>query len=254
MANFFEDESFTSEHTANLLNKGFIDGFVDLSDNSSTAVGAGAVSGSGGAVVNAATGLGSVANAGSGSVNQASGEGQIISNSAVGQNISHSPGAISVGHDAQGAFNTGVVHGVQSGGPAIGNVVGHGNETATVLGDASGSAFGFGHSTAGAASGNTVFGDGALSGVGGAQNQSHIIADHGSAVGGHDAVGHNVEDHHLDVHETNLTHIEDSTNVTSAQGHSLAEGHQHFAPTHVDIDHSQLAGDDITDINEFFHH
>jgi hypothetical protein len=250
MANFFRDDSFTDEHTANLLNKGIIDGDVDQSDNSSTAVGAGAVSASGGAAVNAATGLGSVANQGSGTVNQASGHAQVISDSFVGANASNSPGALQVEGNADGAFNTGAVHGVQAGGPAIGNVVGNGNETATVLGHADGAGFGFGHSTVGVASGNAIGGDGAISGLGGAQNQSHLIADHGSAIGGHDAFGSNFEDHHIDVHENNLTEIDHSANVTSAQGHSFAEGHQHFAPQHVDVDHSLVAGDDI---DAFFH-
>jgi hypothetical protein len=250
MANFFRDDSVSTEHTANLLNKGIIDGDVDQSDNSSTAVGAGAVSASGGSLVSNASGIGAVSNQGSGTVNQASGHGQVISDSLVGQNTSNSPGAITVGGDADGAFNTGFVQGVQSGGPAIGNVVGDGNETATVLGHADGAGFGFGHSTVGVASGNEFGGDGAVSGLGGAQNQSHILADHGAAVGGHDAFGSSFEDNSVDVRETNLSHIEDSDNVTSAQGHSSAFADQHFTPQHVDIDHSQLAGDDI---NDFFH-
>jgi hypothetical protein len=245
MANFFRDDSFTSEHTANLLNKGIIDGDVDQSDNSATAVGAGAVAGSGGAAVNAATGLGAVANQGSGDVFQASGHGQIISDSFVGQNASNSPGALQVGGDAHGAFNTGFVEGVQSGGPAVGNVVGDGNQTATVLGDADGAGFGFGHSTVGVVSGNEIDGDGAISGFGDAQNQSHVFADHGAAVGGHDAFGSNFEDDSVSDRETNLSHIEDSSNVNSAQGHSFAAADQDFRPVHADIDHSQFAGDDI---------
>jgi hypothetical protein len=250
MADIFRDDSFSSEHTANLLNKGLIDGDVDLGDHSATAVGAGAVAGSGGAAVNAATGLGAVANQGSGTVSQASGHGQVISNSEVGLNSNNSPGSLQVGGDAHGAFNTGFVEGVQSGGPAVGNVVGDGNETATVLGHADGAGFGFGHSTVGVASGNFVGGDGAISGFGSAHNQSHILADHGSAVGGHDAFGSNFDDEHVDIRETNLTHIEDSENVTTAQGHSTAHAHQHFHPTHVEVDHSQIAGDDI---DTFFH-
>jgi len=250
MANFFRDDSFTSDHTANLLNKGLIDGDVDQSDNSSTAVGAGAVSASGGSTVNVASGLGAVANQGPGTVNQASGHGQVISGSEVGQNAFNSPGALQVGGDAHGAFNTGFVQGVQTGGPAIGNVVGHGNETATVLGHADGAGFGFGHATVGVASGNDFFGDGAVSGIGGAHNQSHITADHGSAVAGHDAAGSNFEDHSVTLDETNLTHIDHSSNTATAQGHSFTDAHQHFQPTHIDVDHSQLAGDDI---NDFFH-
>jgi len=250
MSNFFRDDSFTDSHTSNLLNKGIIDGEVDQSDNSSRAVGAGAVSGSGGATVNAATGAGAVANQGSGTVNQASGHAQIISDSFVGANAANSPGALQVSGNAEGAFNTGAVHGVQSGGPAIGNVVGNNNETATVTGHADNAAFGFGHSTVGVASGNHIGGDGAVSGLGSAHNQSHIFADHGSAVAGNNAFGSNVEDHHVDFSETNLTHIEDSTNVTNAQGHSFAAADQHFEPTHVHVDHSQFAGEDI---DNFFH-
>jgi hypothetical protein len=250
MTNFFRDDSFTTDHTANLLNKGIIDGGVDQSDNSSTAVGAGAVSASGGATVNAATGLGSVANQGSGSVNQASGHSQIVHDSLIGSNAFNSPGALQVSGDADGAFNTGAVHGVQAGGPALGNVVGNGNQTATVTGHADNAAFGFGHATVGVASGNEIGGDGAVSGLGGASNQSHILADHGSAVAGHDAVGHNFQDDSVHVQEENLTHIQDSDNVTNAQGHSFAAADQHFQPTHVDVDHSQLAGDDI---DSFFH-
>jgi len=250
VANFIRDDSFENETNTNLLNKGIIDGDADLSNNSSTAVGAGAVSGSGGAAVNAATGVGSVANQGSGDVNQASGHSQVINDSEVGQNAANSPGALQVGGDAHGAFNTGFVEGVQSGGPAIGNVVGDGNETATVLGHADNAGFGFGHSTVGVASGNEIDGDGAISGLGGSQNQSHIFADHGSAVGGHDAVGHNFQDDSVHVREDNFTHVEDSENVVGAQGHSFAAADQDFEPKHVDVDHSQIAGDDI---DTFFH-
>ena len=250
MANFFRDDSFTSDHTANLLNKGLIDGDVDQSDNSSTAVGAGAVSASGGSTVNVASGLGAVANQGPGTVNQATGHGQIISDSIVGQNAANSPGALQVGGDAHGAFNTGFVQGVQSGGPAIGNVVGHGNETATVLGHADGAGFGFGHATVGVASGNAIGGDGAISGLGGASNQSHITADHGAAVAGHDAFGNNFQDFSTNIHETNLTHIADSENITHAQGHSFAAADQDFHPHTTHIVDSEVAGDDIS---HFFH-
>jgi len=250
MANFFRNDSVSTDHTANLLNKGLIYGDVDQSDNSSTAVGAGAVSASGGSPVNVASGDGAVANQGTGNVNQAFGHGQVISDSFVGANANNSPGALQVEGDAHGAFNTGEVIGVQSAGPAIGNVVGSGNETATVLGHADGAGFGFGHSVVGVASGNTIGGDGAISGLGDSQNQSHIIADHGSAVAGHDAAGFNSQDFSFTSEETNLTHIDHSSNVTHAQGHSIAAADQHFAPQHVDVEHSQIAGDDI---NDFFH-
>jgi len=250
MANFFQDDSFTSSHTANLLNKGIIDGDVDQSDNSSTAVGAGAVSASGASTANVANGAFSVANQGDGDVNQASGHGQVISDSFVGQNAANSPGALQVGGDADGAFNTGFVHGVQSAGPAIGNVVGNGNETATVLGNADGAGFGFGHSTVGVASGNTIGGDGAISGLGSSHNQSHIFADNGAAVAEHDAFGSNAQDFSTNIHETNLTHIADSQNVTHAQGHSFADAEQDFHPHTTHIVDSEVAGDDIS---HFFH-
>ena len=250
MANFFQDQSFSSSHTANLLNKGIIDGDVDQSDNSSTDVGSGAVSASGGSPVNVASGFGSVANQGSGTVNQASDHGQVISDSLVGLNTNNSPGALQVGGDAEGAFNTGFVHGVQSGGPAIGNVVGDGNQTATVLGHADGAGFGFGHSVVGVASGNSIGGDGAISGLGNSSNQSHIFADNGSAVAGHDAAGFNQQDFSSHFTETNLTHIEDSQNVTHAQGHSFAAAEQDFHPHATHIVNSEVAGDDI---NHFFH-
>ena len=250
MANFFQDGSFSSDHTANLLNKGLIDGDVDQSDNSSTAVGAHAVSASGGSPVNVAEGFGAVANQGDGTVNQAFGHGQVISDSFVGQNAANSPGALQVGGDAEGAFNTGTVIGVQAGGPAIGNVVGSGNETATVLGHADGAGFGFGHATVGVASGNEIDGDGAISGLGHASSQSHITADHGAAVGGHDAFGSNVQDFSTNIHETNLSQIEDSQNVTSAQGHSFAAAEQDFHPHATHVVNSEVAGDDI---DHFFH-
>ena len=250
MANFFQDDSFTSSHTANLLNKGIIDGDVDQSDNSSTAVGSGAVSASGGSAVNVANGAFSVANQGDGDVNQASGHGQVISDSFVGQNAANSPGALQVGGDADGAFNTGFVHGVQTAGPAIGNVVGNGNETATVLGHADGAGFGFGHATVGVASGNAIGGDGAISGLGGASNQSHITADHGAAVAGHDAFGNNFQDFSTNIHEENLTHIQDSTNITHAQGHSFAAADQDFHPHTTHLVDSEVAGDDLS---HFFH-
>ena len=250
MANFFRDDSFSSDHTANLLNKGLIDGDVDQSDNSSTAVGSGAVSASGASAVNVASGPLSVANQGGGDVNQAFGHGQVISDSFVGQNAANSPGALQVGGDAEGAFNTGTVIGVQSGGPAIGNVVGDGNETATVLGHADGAGFGFGHATVGVASGNEIGGDGAISGLGHTSNQSHITADHGAAVAGHDAFGSNFQDESFNVEERNLTEIDHSSNVTHAQGDSFAAADQDFHPHATHVVNSEVAGDDI---NHFFH-
>ncbi len=244
---FFRDDSFHDEHTSNFLNKGLVDGDVDMADNSSRAVGTGAVSASGHSAVNVANGPGSVANQGGGDVNQAFGNSQVVSHSSIGQNAANSPGALQVGHDAVGAFNTGAVQGVQSGGAATGNVVGNGNETATVSGHASDTAFGFGHSTVGVASHNSIGGDGAISGLGSSHNQSHIAADHGSAVGGHDAFGSNFEDHHVAVHETNLSEISNSENVTHAQGHSFADADQHVSPSETHVDHSQVAGDDIHD-------
>jgi len=250
MANFFEDGSFTSDHTANLLNKGLIDGSVDQSDNSSTAVGSGAVSAAGGSTANVASGFGAVSNAGDGDVNQAFGHGQVISDSFVGQNAANSPGALQVGGDAEGAFNTGTVIGVQSGGPAIGNVVGSGNQTATVLGHADGAGFGFGHSVVGVASGNEIGGDGAISGLGSSHNQSHIIADHGAAVAEHNAFGSNFQDESFNVEERNLTEIDHSSNVTNAQGHSFAGAEQDFHPHATHVVNSEVAGDDIS---HFFH-
>jgi hypothetical protein len=250
MANFLRDDSVSTEHNSNLLNLGLIGGGVDQSDNSAVAVGGGAVAASGGSTANVASGIGAVANQGGGTVNQAFDGSQVISDAVVGQNAHNSPGALQVGHDAHGAFNTGAVVGVQSGDEAIGNVVGSGNQTVTVLGDADGTGFGLGGSTVGVASGNAIHGDGAISGLGGAQNQSHIFADHGAAVGGHDAAGFNAQDFSTHVEKVNLTEVDHSTNVTTAQDHSLSLADQDFAPKHVDIDHSQFAGDDIS---SFFH-
>jgi hypothetical protein len=253
MANFFEDASFHNLHNSNLVNNGIIEGDVDQSDNSATAVGHGAVAGSGYSTVNAATGDGSVANQGSGTVNQASGHSQIISGSDVGQNAFGSPGSIQADGGAHGAFNTGYVQGVQADGPAIGNVVGHGNETATVLGNANGAGFGMGHSTVGVASGNTIHGDGAISGLGNSQNQSHIRADHGAAVGGHDAFGSNVQDQSTHITETNTTHIFDSEHVDSGEGHGYGEADHHYRPTHFDHVEAEQhhMGDD--EHGHFFH-
>ena len=134
----FQDNSVHIDNSQTLINNGIIDGSVDQSNNSSTAIGHGAVSASGGSDVNAATGDGSVANQGDGTVNEASGHGQVISGSDVGQNSSNSAGSVQVGDDANGAVNTGAVHGTQAGGGATGNVTGDGNETATVGASAGG--------------------------------------------------------------------------------------------------------------------
>jgi len=214
MANFFEDGSFTSDHTANLLNKGLIDGSVDQSDNSSTAVGSGAVSAANGSTANVASGFGAVSNAGDGDVNQAFGHGQVISDSFVGQNAANSPGALQVGGHADGA------------------------------------GFGFGHSVVGVASGNEIGGDGAISGLGSSHNQSHIIADHGAAVAEHNAFGSNFQDESFNVEERNLTEIDHSSNVTNAQGHSFAGAEQDFHPHATHVVNSEVAGDDIS---HFFH-
>ncbi|HEY6797588.1 MAG TPA: hypothetical protein VI248_23180 [Kineosporiaceae bacterium] len=253
----FQDNSVHIDNSQTFVNHGIVDGNVSLDNNSATAIGHGAVAGAGGATVNAATGAGSVANQGSGDVNQASGHGQVISGSDVGQNTNHSPGSVQVGGNADGAVNTGAVHGTQAGGGATGNVTGDGNETASVGassghdggGHADGSAIAFGHGSAGAASGNTVGGDAALSGAGGAQNQSHAGADHGSAIGGHDAGGSTVTDASTHVSTHNDTLVDHSHNVDLAQDHSGAESDQHLKPVHVDVDHSALAGGDIDHTN-----
>ena len=302
----FQDNSVHIDNSQTFVNNGIVDGDISLDNNSATAIGQGAVAGAGGATVNAATGDGSVANQGSGDVNQASGHGQVIDGSDVGQNSNNSPGSVQVGGDADGAVNTGAVHGTQAGGGATGNVTGDGNETATVgassggtegghqddqgghqdgqngqhqddhgqhqddqggqhqddqggdhqdgdhhdgqspdQGHADGSGIAFGHGAVGAASGNAAGGDAAVSGAGGAGNQSNLSTDHGSALGGHDAGGSNATDDstHADTH--NETLVDHSHDVALAEDHSGAEADQHLKPVHVDVDHSALAGDDI---------
>jgi hypothetical protein len=265
----FEDNSTHIDNSTTFVNRGIIDGDVDLSNNSSIAIGDGAVSASGEATVNAATGAGAVANQGSGDVNQADGQSQIIDGSEVGQNSSNSAGSAQVGGDADGALNTGSVDGTQSGGGATGNVVGDSNETATVGssaegtnpagqseakqadgqehpdGSADGSGIAFGQGAVGTAAGNGVGGDGAATGLGTAQNQSHADLNHGSALGGVDASGQNEEDDSLHVDAQNETLVDDSSNVDLSQDHSESESDQHLKPLHVEADHSNLAGDDI---------
>jgi hypothetical protein len=289
----FQDNSVHIDNSQTLINNGIIDGNISLDNNSATAIGHGAVAGAGGAVVNAATGDGSVANQGSGDVNQASGHGQVVNDSGVGQNSNNSPGSVQVGGGADGAVNTGAVHGTQAGGGATGNVTGDGNETATVGasaggtdgqhpgdqngqhsggqdgqhpggqdgqhpggqdgqhpggqdgGHADGSGIAFGHGEVGTASGNAAGGDAAVAGAGGAQDQSHSAADHGSALGGHNAAGTSLTDGstHVDTHSDTL--VDHSHTVDLAQDHSGAESDQHLKPVHVDVDHAALAGDDI---------
>jgi hypothetical protein len=250
MANFFRDDSFTSDHTANLLNKGIIDGDVDQSDNSATATGTGSVAASGGSHVNAATGANSVANTGGGDVNQAFGKGaQIVSHSGIGQNAANSPGAIQAHDTFGGAFNSGVNTGAQVGGSAQNLNVGHHINSANVDGHADGTVFNFGGGHVDNASNNLVF-HGAVSAHGPASNVSDNTADHGSAVAGHDASGFDYTDNHIDDTETNLSRIDHSSNVNEAQGHSSAHAGQHFQPQHLDVTDSHI-GD--TEINDFFH-
>ena len=84
-----------------------------------------------------------------------------------------------------------------------------------------------------------------MSGAGGAENQSHAGADHGSVIAGHDGAGHNAVDDSTHVQTHDETHVDHSANVDLGQDHSSAESDQHLKPVHVDVDHSAAAGGDV---------
>jgi len=203
---------------------------ISVDSHDANAIGAGSVAGSGFANVVGATGFKSVA-AQNSDVNQADHGSQVLSNSLVGQNQANSPGAVQAGGDVHGA-NTGLnLGGVVSGGNVDHTVVGNLNHVDNVEGSADGAAFGTGSN---AASFNSVH-DGALSAGGNASNASHNFADHGAAVGAHDAFGTNVE--HT---ETNVLGS-DNTNIAADHSASFADQHQHTV--HDSISNSLIHGD-----------
>lgn len=243
-SNFFRDDSVNIEHKLILDNHdGIIEG-LDASDNSSTATGEGAVSASGQASVVAATGFRSVANV-DGHVNQADHGSQVLDGvSGPFQNAFNSPGAVLANDVHHSPINTGTFVGVQAAGDANGAVVGHDNQTTTVLGNANDSAFGQGEATVGNASNNDVH-DGAVSGLGGAHNQSHNHLSHGSALSEQgDALGHNVQDQSFHETHTNVSNILHSSGVDTAQDESSVHSHHSFHTDHIvqpEFDH----GDDF---------
>jgi len=229
VTNVFNDNRTFIDNSHDFVNNGVIAGNVNIDDHSATAIGAGAVAGSGDANVVAATGANSVAAQGS-SVNQADHGSQVIDHGAVGQNQVGSDGAVQSGGDAAGV-NTGVNTGVVSGGGTDHTVVGDGNHVSNVEGSADGSAFGTG---ANAASGNQVH-DGAAAAGGDASNASHDVADHGAAVGGHDALGLN--------HESDQNNVLNSEDTNIGSDHSHAHGHQDIQHVDEHIDHSVVHDD-----------
>ena len=140
-----------------------------------------------------------------GDVNAVTGDqGQIIDGPNFGQ-ANTGDGAVLAGDDASGV-NTGVNTGINAGGDVDNAVVGDGNETAQVGGDANGSAFGFGDGDVNNLP-NADIDDSAVSfGDGDATNVSGNTVDDGSAIAvGGNASGSNVEDN--DTFEDNDTTV-----------------------------------------------
>jgi len=210
---------------------------LDQDSHNANAIGAGSVAGSGDANVLAATGFKSVA-AQDSTVNQADHGSQVLSDSFVGQNQFGSAGAVQAGGNAAG-INTGVNTGVISGGNTDHTVVGSGNHVANVEGSADGAAFGTGSN---AASFNSLH-DSALSAGGNASNASHNFADHGAAVGAHDAFGVNSE------HTVDNVIGSSNTNLASAHSESLAEQFQahHTTAIHDSLVHGNVGFEDGLD-------
>jgi hypothetical protein len=142
-----------------------------------------------------------------GDVNAVTGEqGQIIDGPNFGQ-ANTGDGAVQAGDDASGV-NTGVNTGINAGGDVENAVVGDGNQSAQVSGDADGSVFNFGGGDVNNL-GNADIDDSSLSfGEGDATTLSDVTVDDGSAiaVGGGSASGKNVEDNDTTV----VTTVEDN--------------------------------------------
>jgi len=169
-----------------------------------------------------------------GGLNAVTGEqGQIIDGPNFGQ-ANTGDGAVQAGDDASGV-NTGVNTGINAGGDVENAVVGDGNQSAQVSGDADGTVFNFGGGDVNNL-GNADIEDSALSfGEGDANNLSDVTVDDGSAVavGGGSASGSNVEDNDTTVVTTvedNDTTINDNdvsvqdndTSVTAVQDNDVS--------------------------------
>jgi len=170
-----------------------------------------------------------------GDVNAVTGEqGQIIDGPNFGQ-ANTGDGAVQAGDDASGV-NTGVNTGINAGGDVENAVVGDGNQTAQVSGDADGSVFNFGDGDVNNL-GNADIDDSSLAfGDGDATTISDVTVDDGSAiaVGGGNASGSNVEDNDTTVVTTvedNDTTINDNdvsvqdndTTVTAVQDNDVVQ-------------------------------
>jgi hypothetical protein len=170
-----------------------------------------------------------------GDVNAVTGEqGQIIDGPNFGQ-ANTGDGAVQAGDDASGV-NTGVNTGINAGGDVENAVVGDGNQSAQVSGDADGTVFNFGGGDVNNL-GNADIDDSSLSfGDGDATTISDVTVDDGSAiaVGGGNASGSNVEDNDTTVVTTvedNDTTINDNdvsvqdndTTVTAVQDNDVVQ-------------------------------
>ncbi len=170
-----------------------------------------------------------------GDVNAVTGEqGQIIDGPNFGQ-ANTGDGAVQAGRDAEGV-NTGVNTGINSGGDVENAVVGDGNQSAQVSGDADGTVFNFGDGDVNNL-GNANVEDSAVSfGEGDATNLSDVTVDDGSAiaVGGGSASGKNVEDNDTTVvttvedndttvNDNDTTFQDNDTTVTAVQDNDVVQ-------------------------------
>lgn len=242
----FNDNSVNIDNSQNVFNQGgFIGGDINFDNDVTVASGDGAVAAGPGASVNAATGDGAIANVG-GEVNQAAGAGsQVVDGDINGNNASNSRGAVQAGDDVDGA-NTGVNTGVIAGDEVDHTVVGDDNQQANVDGGVEDSALGFGEGDTSNTSDNTAV-DSSVNSGGDSQAAIGNEADHGGAIGGHDAEGTDVEDNDTSVSQEDTSIVDDSANTDVAQDDSHADTSQHFSPTEVEVDHSAVAGDDVHD-------
>jgi hypothetical protein len=186
-----------------------------------------------------------------GDVNAVTGEqGQIIDGPNFGQ-ANTGDGAVQAGDDASGV-NTGVNTGINAGGDVENAVVGDGNQSAQVSGDADGSVFNFGGGDVNNL-GNADIDDSSLSfGEGDATTISDVTVDDGSAiaVGGGSASGKNVEDNDTTV----VTTVEDNDttvndNDTTINDNDITTSDNDTEVTTVSDDDTNVSDDD-TAIND----
>jgi len=189
-----------------------------------------------------------------GDVTQAGPGAAVVQNSTVGALANNSDGAVLTGDgDIQGV-NTGLINdSVFAGGDVDDTINGDGNLQFNPDGgsfDGSALSFGSGDATAVGTAFNSQFaGDNSSN----QQIQGNELGE-GSAIGGRDAQAVSDDDVNLRFEENNLTNVEDSSNVNTAQDDSSAFAHQDFEPVRVDVQDSFKSFEDNREDNDIVEH